>query len=96
MGRSHECDFPPQVEELPACTKAGIPLEVSSAEIDRLVRERATSLVSIYEVDAALLKRLNPTHIITQTQCDVCAVSLADVQRAMEEQMDLAAEVIPL
>ncbi len=96
IGRSHECDFPKSVEALPACTKASIPLNVSSGEIDRLVRERAESLVSIYEIDSELLKRLNPTHIITQTQCNICAVSLGDVQKAMQQQLDVAAEVVPL
>ena len=96
VGRSHECDYPKSVEALPACTKASIPLDVSSGAIDRLVRERAESLVSIYEIDSELLKRLNPTHIITQTQCQICAVSLGDVQKAMQQQLDVAAEVVPL
>ena len=32
-----------------------------------------------------LLDRLAPTHIITQTQCEVCAVSLSDVEGAVRE-----------
>ena len=96
VGRSHECDFPETVQTLPACTKASIPQDVPSGEIDALVRERAESLVSIYEIDAELLRRLNPTHIITQTQCNICAVSLGDVQKVMRQQLEVAAEVVPL
>jgi iron complex transport system substrate-binding protein len=34
-------------------------------------------------VDADLLEGLRPTHIITQSQCEVCAVSLKDVEQAV-------------
>ena len=30
-----------------------------------------------------LLERLRPTHVITQSQCEVCAVSLKDVEQAL-------------
>jgi iron complex transport system substrate-binding protein len=39
--------------------------------------------LSVYRVDADLLERLQPTHIITQSQCEVCAVSLKDVEQAV-------------
>jgi iron complex transport system substrate-binding protein len=38
--------------------------------------------LSVYKVDAKLLDQLAPSHIITQAQCDVCAVSLKDVEAA--------------
>jgi iron complex transport system substrate-binding protein len=41
--------------------------------------------LSVYKVDARLLDELQPTHIITQSQCEVCAVSLKDVERAVCE-----------
>jgi iron complex transport system substrate-binding protein len=88
VGRSHECDYPPEVLKLPVCTRPAIAVDGSSAEIDRLVKERLASALSIYHVDAVLLRELRPTHIITQTQCKVCAVSLEDVERAL--QLDAA------
>ena len=39
----------------------------------------------MYRVDPDLLNRLAPTVIITQTQCEVCAVSLKDVEKAVCE-----------
>ncbi len=83
VGRSHECDFPDTVRALPVCTKPMIEVEGTSAEIDRRVKERVASALSVYEVFPAELERLQPTHIITQTQCRVCAVSLEDVERAL-------------
>jgi iron complex transport system substrate-binding protein len=83
VGRSHECDYPEQVRQLPVCTRPSFPTEGSSAEIDRLVKARVTSALSVYEVFPEVIDALQPTHIITQTQCRVCAVSLDDVERAL-------------
>jgi len=96
VGRSHECDYPPAVLRLPVCTRPAIPVSGSSAEIDRLVKQRVASAVSVYEVDAALIRQLRPTHIITQTQCEVCAVSLDDVERALQTEIGMQTRIISL
>lgn len=96
VGRSHECDYPESVLALPVCTRPAIPVSGSSEEIDRLVKERVASAVSVYEIDYDLVRKLRPTHIITQTQCKVCAVSLEDVERALKAQIATNARVISL
>ena len=96
VGRSHECDYPPEVLKLPVCTKPAIAVSGSSAEIDRLVKDRVRQALSVYEVDARLIQELRPTHIITQTQCEVCAVSLKDVERAFQAQTSSAARIVSL
>jgi|SRR6185312_384395 len=96
VGRSHECDYPLRVANLPVCTRPAISVSGSSLEIDRLVKERVASALSVYEVDSDLIRSLRPTHIITQTQCKVCAVSLDDVERAMQNQTGIAARIVPL
>jgi len=83
VGRSHECDVPHEVQTLPVCSKPRIDVHATSGEIDRQVRQSLTEALSIYEVSAEELNRLQPTHLLTQTQCDVCAVSLTDVQQAL-------------
>jgi iron complex transport system substrate-binding protein len=87
VGRSHECDFPPEVLSLPACSEPKIDVHGTSREIDERVKSLAGAAVSVYRVFPDVLKRLNPTHIITQTQCEVCAVSLKDVEQAMAEMI---------
>ncbi|HEY3938611.1 MAG TPA: cobalamin-binding protein [Bryobacteraceae bacterium] len=87
VGRSHECDYPASVVAFPVCTRPAIRVSGSSAEIDRLVKERVASALSVYDLDAALIRSLRPTHILTQTQCKVCAVSLEDVERAVAAEM---------
>lgn len=83
VGRSHECDFPPQVQRLPVCSAPRIDPAAPSREIDRQVKTAAAEALSMYRVFREELERLQPTHILTQTQCDVCAVSLQDVQAAL-------------
>src|SRR6202046_2743402 len=82
-GSLHECDFPPEILTLPFCTEPAFPTEGSSAEIDQRVKQRLADALSVYEVSRELLDALQPTHVITQTQCRVCAVSLEDVERAL-------------
>ena len=85
VGRSHECDYPPGIERLPACCSSKVKVEASSREIDDQVRSLVGDGLSVYRVDPDLLNRLAPTVIVTQTQCDVCAASLEDVERAVCE-----------
>lgn len=101
VGRSHECDFPSSVERLPVLTRSRVLLEGSSAEIDRQVREQsdqspAAEALGIYEVLAVELERVQPTHVVTQTQCEVCAVSPRDVERALREIAGLETRLVTL
>ncbi len=82
VGRSHECDFPPGVEALPALCAPKVPIHGGSREIDREVRRLVADGLSVYRVDAEALRALAPDVIVTQTQCEVCAVSEADVVAA--------------
>jgi iron complex transport system substrate-binding protein len=82
VGRSHECDFPPAVARLPALTAPKFKVEGSSAQIDARVREIVRDGLSVYRVDAEALRALDPDVILTQDHCEVCAVSLADVEAA--------------
>jgi iron complex transport system substrate-binding protein len=96
VGRSHECDFPPEVAELPCCTRPRIDVTGSSLEIDSRVKETLTNELSIYEVFDDVLERLQPTHIITQIQCEVCAVSLQDVQKSIASKLASKPEIVSL
>jgi iron complex transport system substrate-binding protein len=78
VGVTHECDFPPGALRLPHLTKSRIDSSAPSSAIDAVVAEQGDSL---YELDAALLASLRPDLILTQAQCDVCAVNEATVRR---------------
>ncbi len=85
VGRSHECDYPPAVEKLPVCSSSKVDVDGSSRAIDDQVRSIVADALSVYRVDGRLLGELAPTVIVTQTQCEVCAVSLKDVEEAVCE-----------
>jgi len=96
VGRSHECDFPPAVERLPVCTQPKFNVQAPSLGIDRQVKELLEQALSVYRVESEVLKALRPTHILTQTQCEVCAVSLKDVERAVGDLLNPAPQIVAL
>lgn len=79
VARSHECNHPAWVKDLPCASQPTFDISGSSKQIDTLVRERLAAGQPLYAVDEALLLELQPDIIITQTHCEVCAVSPANV-----------------
>jgi iron complex transport system substrate-binding protein len=96
VGRSHECDFPHSVKRLPGCTEPKFDIHGSSAEIDQRVRAILQQALSVYRVDADKLRELRPDVIVTQTQCEVCAVSQKDVELAVCDWLDSRPTIVSL
>ncbi len=72
VGVSHECTYPRAAQKLPIVSKSVVdPERMSSAEIDRVVTEANHAGESLYRIDRALVRRLKPTVILTQSLCDV-------------------------
>jgi iron complex transport system substrate-binding protein len=92
---THECDYPPGVEQLPHLTRSVIGEGLDAAEIDRAVRERTGEGEALYELDEDVLAELEVDLIVTQAVCEVCAVSFDDV-RAVAERLPTKPEVISL
>ena len=96
VGRSHECDHPPSVGRLPVCSSSKVEVRAAGRAIDDQVRAIVADGLSVYRVDAGILDRLAPTVVITQTQCEVCAVSLKDVEAAVCELVGSRPRIVPL
>ncbi len=96
VGRSHECDFPASIENLPVCTIARLNSDAASSEIHDKVNDLLQSALSIYQIKTDVLEQLQPTHIITQDQCDVCAVSFGEVENALKSLTNCSPQVISL
>lgn len=96
VGRSHECDYPASVRELPALTEPKFDVRGTSREIDDRVKDVLQNALSVYKVDETLLNALQPDFIVTQAQCEVCAVSLSEVERITRECLSTPAEIISL
>lgn len=96
VGRSHECDYPPEVRDRPICTQPKFNPQGSSAELHDRVTDLLQSALSVYAIKTDVLKALKPTHILTQAQCEVCAVNLEDVEAAVAQLTDLQPIIISL
>src|SRR4051812_10670511 len=96
VGRSHECDYPWTIKRLPACTEPKFKVDGSSLEIDRSVREVLQESLSVYRVHVEVLRELRPDVIVTQSQCEVCAVSERDVIEATCSWLDSKPRIVSL
>lgn len=96
VGRSHECDYPPEIQNRPICTQARLNSNASSSEINDEVNNLLQSALSIYQIKTDVLEQLQPTHILTQDQCDVCAVSLHEVEKAVATLIHSQPQIISL
>ncbi len=104
VGRSHECDYPPEILSLPVVSTVQINIDTSSAEIDAQIKQLAQTrstlqdaalkALSIYAIDIDQLQALRPDVIFTQTQCEVCAVSERDVIQAVQHLTGLQPRVV--
>ena len=106
VGRSHECDYPPEVQSLPVVSRVQIDIDTSSAQIDAQIKQLAhketepedlaLKALSIYAIDVEQLQALRPDVIFTQTQCEVCAVSERDVMQAIQHLTGLHPRIVSL
>jgi iron complex transport system substrate-binding protein len=96
VGRSHECDFPASVARLPVLTEPRLDCGASSKQIDERVKQVVRDGLSLYRVDATRLSEVQPTLILTQGQCEVCAASLKDVEDALSAWMGARPRVVSL
>jgi iron complex transport system substrate-binding protein len=92
---THECDYPPGVEQLPHLTRSVIPEGLPPAEVDAAVRERTGRGEALYELDEERLRELDVDLIVTQAVCEVCAVSFEDVS-AIAERLPTQPRVVSL
>lgn len=94
VGRSHECDHPPEVRALPPCTAPKFAVDGPSRAIDDRVRDLVERGLSVYRVDAEQLRALAPDVVLTQDACEVCAASTKDVEEALRAWTGGAPQVV--
>ena len=90
VGRSEECNWPPDVATLPIVSIARVDSpRLDGRAIDEAVRNAVGSGEQLYVIDEEVLRALRPDVIVTQDLCRVCAVSSNDV-------CDVGARVVSL
>jgi iron complex transport system substrate-binding protein len=88
VGRSHECEEPAWVRALPQLCRPTFPIDGPSGEIDGHVRARLRAGTPLYAVDEERLAALAPDVLLTQTHCEVCAVSPGDLACGVPPRLD--------
>jgi iron complex transport system substrate-binding protein len=84
VGRTHECDWPPEVAGIPVMTRNALDLEgASSREINRRIGDAVHGGSAIYQLDERALEAADPDLILTQELCAVCAVGYREVSDAV-------------
>ena len=96
VGRSHECEYPEHIRDVPVVTAPSYDAEGDSAAIDDAVQGQLREGLSLYEVDLERLRALEPDLIVTQDQCEVCAVSLPELEERLGNWTRSAPEIVSM
>jgi iron complex transport system substrate-binding protein len=88
---SHECDFPAKITDRPRVTFTRLDSHAASGQIDVQVRQLLAEGAPLYEIDVPQITALHPDLIVTQAQCDVCAVKYEDVLTLVRQEPALNA-----
>lgn len=95
VGVTHACDFPPSARTRPQVTRPRVDPHLPSRQLDQVVKEIGRKGESLYELDAELLRHLAPDLLLTQQQCQVCAVTPKDLEDVVKE-LDQAPRLVSL
>ncbi len=84
-GVSFECDYPTAARSISVVSGTALPVEegLSAAQIDAEVSARVAAGSSIYTLDDARIRAIDPDLIIAQDLCQVCAVPSGAVEEAL-------------
>jgi len=96
IGRSHECDYPNDLNHVAKLTSPKINIDGTSLEINKQINKILENSLSVYKVDVEKLKKLDPDYIITQAHCEVCAVSFSEVENIVSKNLNKNTKIISL
>lgn len=96
VGRSHACDYPPEIAHLPSMTRPRVDPAKPSRGLHRDVRKLVERALSVFEVDADRLRAAKPDIILTQHQCEACAVTEKDLTAALATWTGASPRIVSL
>jgi iron complex transport system substrate-binding protein len=95
VGVTFECDFPPEARRRRIVSTSALPENLSPAEIDAVVKHRIGAGEDLYHLDRGAFADLDPTLVVTQDLCAVCAVDVSEVDDALA-YLSCSADVLTL
>jgi iron complex transport system substrate-binding protein len=86
LGVSFECDFPAAARTVPVVSGTSLDLDRprTAAEVDAEVSAKVAAGDSIYTLDDARIRSIDPDVILAQDLCQVCAVPSGAVEEALD------------
>ncbi len=85
VGVTFECDFPPDPRRDRHVVVGGLDTHGLAPErIDALVREKIAAGEDLYRLDEERFRSCDPTHVLTQDLCRVCALPAGEADAALE------------
>jgi iron complex transport system substrate-binding protein len=83
-GVSHECNYPAAARSKPRITSVNFDYaSATSKDIDSNVVQSLHEHRSLFTLDEHLLQHIEPTHLIIQRLCDVCAITPGDIHSSL-------------
>ena len=86
VGVTFECDFPPDPRVGRSVVVGGLDTHgLDAGAIDALVRQKVAAGDDLYTLDVDAFRELDPTVVLTQDLCRVCALPSGQVDQAMAQ-----------
>ena len=95
VGVTFECDHPPAARDRRIVSTSALPEGLSPGEIDAIVKERMAAGEDLYRLAEGAFAEIDPTLVVTQDLCAVCAVDVSEVDQALEH-LACSADVVTL
>ncbi|MGI9624149.1 MAG: ABC transporter substrate-binding protein [Acidimicrobiales bacterium] len=95
VGVTFECDFPPEARQKRIVSTSALEEGLAPSEIDAAVKERLAAGEDLYHLDRGAFAEIDPTLVITQDLCSVCAVDVTEVDDALS-YLSCTADVLTL
>ncbi len=83
VGVTFECDFPAEARTKRIVSTSALPEGLTPAEIDAVVKQRMAAGEDLYRLDRNAFADIDPTLVVTQDLCAVCAVDVSEVDDAV-------------
>ena len=95
VGVTFECDFPPEARTKRIVSTSALPEGLTPSEIDAVVKQRMAAGEDLYRLDRNAFADIDPTLVVTQDLCAVCAVDVTKVDDAVA-YLGCSAEILTL
>lgn len=95
VGVTHECDHPAVVGSRARVTESAVDAARSASDVDAEVKRLSDGGLPLFSLLEDRIRALHPDLILTQSLCDVCAVSEHEV-RALAARLDPPPAIVTL